>query len=85
MVRVGGMGYTINVDAAIGSRITGLHLLGSGAPIEPGKEYVVAGWGSVNEAVEGPPIWEVVGTYLKHRQLLSPQQRKSVKIVRAGG
>jgi S-sulfosulfanyl-L-cysteine sulfohydrolase len=85
MVRVGGMGYTINVDAAIGSRITGLHLLGSGAPIEPGKEYVVAGWGSVNETVEGPPIWEVVGTYLKHRQLLSPQQRKSVKIVRAGG
>jgi sulfur-oxidizing protein SoxB len=85
MVRVGGMGYTINIDAAIGSRIAGLHILGSGAPIEAGKEYVVAGWGSVNEAVQGPPIWEVVGAYLRHRQLLSPQPRKSVKIVRAGG
>jgi S-sulfosulfanyl-L-cysteine sulfohydrolase len=85
MVRAGGMGYTINVDGAMGSRIAGLNLLGTGAPIEPRKEYVVAGWGSVNRNVEGPPIWEVVGAYLKHRQLLSPQPRKSVKIVRAGG
>jgi sulfur-oxidizing protein SoxB len=84
MVRVGGMGYTINVDAAIGQRITGMHMLGSGAPIEADKEYRVAGWGSVNEAVEGPPIWEVVATHLEHRQQLSPQPRKSVQIVRAG-
>ena len=84
MVRVGGMGYTIDVDATVGSRITGLHLQGSGTPIEPQKEYAVAGWGSVNEAVQGPPIWQVVATYLGHRQLLSPQPRKSVKIVRAG-
>ena len=84
MVRVGGMGYTINVDADIGSRITGLHFLGSGAPIEPTKEYAVAGLGSVNQGVAGPPIWEVVASYLKQRQLLSPQPRKSVKIVRAG-
>jgi S-sulfosulfanyl-L-cysteine sulfohydrolase len=85
MVRVGGMGYTINVDGAMGSRIAGLHMLGSGAPIKPEKEYVVAGWGSVNEGSEGPPIWEVVAAHLKTRQLLSPQARKSVKIMRAGG
>jgi sulfur-oxidizing protein SoxB len=85
MVRVGGMGYTINVDAAMGSRIADLHLLGSGAPIEAGKEYTVAGWGSVNQGVEGPPIWEVVASHLRSRQVLSPQPRKSVKIVRAGG
>ena len=65
MVRVGGMGYTINVDAVMGSRITGLHLLGSGAPIEPEKDYVVAGWGSVNEGAEGPPIWDVVAAHLE--------------------
>ena len=54
MVRVGGMGYTINVDAAMGERIANMHLLGSGAPIEAEKDYVVAGWGSVNEDTAGP-------------------------------
>ena len=85
MVRVGGMGYTMNVDAAMGARIANMHLLGSGAPIEAGKEYVVAGWGSVNPQVQGPPIWDVVASHLRERQVLSPQPRKSVKIVRAGG
>jgi S-sulfosulfanyl-L-cysteine sulfohydrolase len=44
----------------------------------------VAGWASVNQGTEGPAIWEIVGSYLKERQVLSPQPRKSVKIVRAG-
>jgi len=85
MVRVGGMGYTINVDAAMGQRIENMHLLGSGTLIEPDKDYVVAGWGSVNQDVEGPPIWDVVAAHLKRRQVLSPEPRKSVRIVRAGG
>jgi S-sulfosulfanyl-L-cysteine sulfohydrolase len=85
MVRVGGMGYTIAVDAEMGNRITNMHLLGSGAPIAAEKDYVVAGWGSVNQHTEGPPIWDVVAAHLKARQVLSPQPRKSVKIVRAGG
>ena len=53
MVRVGGMGYTISVDAAMGNRIANMHLLGSGAPIEADKDYVVAGWGSVNQETPG--------------------------------
>jgi sulfur-oxidizing protein SoxB len=85
MVRVGGMGYTIAVDAEMGNRITNMHLLGSGAPIVAEKDYVVAGWGSVNQHTEGPPIWDVIAAHLKGRQVLSPQPRKSVKIVRAGG
>jgi S-sulfosulfanyl-L-cysteine sulfohydrolase len=85
MVRVGGMGYTMNVDATMGSRIANLHLLGSGAPIEAEREYVVAGWGSVNQDTQGPAIWDVVAAHLKGRQILSPEPRKSVKIVRAGG
>ena len=84
MVRVGGMGYTIKVDAAMGSRIGNLHLA-SGEPIEAEKEYVVAGWGSVNQEVRGPAVWDVVAAHLKAQQVLSPQPRKSVKIVRAGG
>ena len=83
MVRVGGMGYTVNVDAAMGSRITSLYMLDSGAPIAADKDYRVAGWGSVVEGVSGPPIWDVVAAHLRNRQLLSPSPRKSVKIVRA--
>jgi sulfur-oxidizing protein SoxB len=85
MVRVGGMGYTINVDAPIGSRIGNMQLLRTGAPIEPGKSYAVAGWGSVNENVQGPRIWDVVGDHLKGRRELVPQPRQSVRVVRAGG
>jgi sulfur-oxidizing protein SoxB len=83
MVRVGAIGYTIHVDAPMGSRINNLHMLASGAPIEPHKTYVVAGWGSVNQGTVGPPVWDVVAAHLRNRRVLSPQPRKSVKIVRA--
>ena len=85
MVRVGGLGYTMNVDAPIGSRIGNLTLLRTAAPLEPAKTYVVAGWGSVNENVEGPPVWDLLGNYLKSQREVSPTPRQSVKIVRAGG
>jgi sulfur-oxidizing protein SoxB len=85
MVRVGGMAYTINVDAPIGSRIGNMTLLRTAMPLEPSRKYVVAGWGSVNEHVQGPPIWDVVADYLKSQRELSPRPRESVKIMRAGG
>ena len=53
MVRVGGMGYRINVAAKMGSRISDMTLLKTGKPIDPGKNYVVAGWASVNEGTKG--------------------------------
>ena len=34
MVRVGGMGFTVSVDAVLGARISNMHLLRNGAPIE---------------------------------------------------
>ena len=30
----------------------------------PSKDYVVAGWASVNEGTEGPPIWDVVMSHI---------------------
>ncbi len=65
MVRVGGMGYRINVKAKMGNRISDMTLLKSGEPIDPKKNYVIAGWASVNEGTEGPPIWDVVMNYVK--------------------
>ena len=64
MVRVGGLGYTVDVAAPMGSRISDLRLLRTGRPLEAGKDYTVAGWASVNEGTEGPPIWEVVFGHL---------------------
>ncbi|KUO69485.1 MAG: bifunctional metallophosphatase/5'-nucleotidase [Alphaproteobacteria bacterium BRH_c36] len=68
MVRVGGMGYRIDVRKPIGSRITDMTLLKSGEKIDPAKTYVVSGWASVNEGTEGPPIWDVVSDYLKKKK-----------------
>jgi sulfur-oxidizing protein SoxB len=85
MVRVGGLAYSINVDAPIGARIGNLTLLKTAAPLEPSRKYVVAGWGSVNENVQGPPIWELLAGYLQSQREVSPRPRHAVKIVRAGG
>src|SRR5205807_10517490 len=71
MVRCGGLGYTIDVGRPIGSRISGMTHLASGAPIDPAKEYTVAGWASVNEGTEGPPVWELVERYVARRQTVS--------------
>ena len=38
------------------------HPLRTGQRLDPAKEYAVAGWASVNEGTEGPPIWDVVTT-----------------------
>jgi sulfur-oxidizing protein SoxB len=83
MVRTGGLGFTIDVDARIGRRISSLHLVESGAAIDAGKEYVVAGWGSINENTEGPPVWEPLAAYLKDRQVISARAPKNVKFLRA--
>jgi S-sulfosulfanyl-L-cysteine sulfohydrolase len=85
MVRVGGLSYTINVDAPIGARIGNLTLMRTGAPLEPAKTYVVAGWGSVNENVEGPPVWDLLAQFLTSQREISPRPRQTVKILRAGG
>jgi sulfur-oxidizing protein SoxB len=63
MVRVGGLQYTVNPTAKMGSRITDLRL--KGKPLDPNKKYLVAGWASVQEGVSGTPVWEVVAEYLR--------------------
>ena len=80
MVRVGGMGYTIDPNGSMGGRISGMTLLKSGEAIEPSREYVVAGWASINEATEGPPIWEVVEDYLAKNPVVTLEENRSVTV-----
>ena len=83
MVRVGGMGYRVDVDAERGQRISEMVLAGSGAPIDPSRNYVVAGWASVNQGTEGPPIWEVLEAHIRNQGTVSVPRNDSV-VVEAG-
>ncbi len=85
MVRVGGLGFTIDVDASMGKRISDMVLLRTGEPIEAGRNYVVSGWASVNQGTEGPPIWDVVADYLKRQKVVRVEPNDSVKVVRSSG
>ena len=81
MVRTGGLGYTIDIGKPQGERISNLSLLNSGEPIDPARSYVVAGWASVNEGTEGPPIWEVVESHIGKLGNVSVAPNNSVEIL----
>ncbi|MGG7644579.1 thiosulfohydrolase SoxB [Rhodovulum sp. YNF3179] len=83
MVRVGGMGYQIDVTKPQGERITNMTLLKTGELIDPEKSYVVAGWASVNEGTEGPPIWEVVENYIARKERIQIEPNDTVKVIGA--
>ncbi len=64
MVRTGGISYTIDPKAKMGSRITNLQLTKNGKKLEASKSYKVAGWSTVGAKSPGEPVWETVETYL---------------------
>lgn len=83
MVRVGGMGYRIDITKPQGSRISEMTLLKTGEPIDPNRSYVVAGWASVNEGTEGPAIWDLVESWIRRKGTVTIDPNNSVKVVGA--
>jgi sulfur-oxidizing protein SoxB len=83
MVRCGGLGYTIDIRKRMGSRIGAMTHLKSGKPIDPAKDYTVAGWASVNEGTEGPPIWELVERHVADKKTVRIPENRAVKIIGA--
>jgi sulfur-oxidizing protein SoxB len=81
MVRCGGLGYTIDIAKPIGSRISGLTHLKSGKPVDAAREYTVAGWASVNEGTEGPPVWELVERYVTGQKTVRIEPNTSVRVI----
>jgi sulfur-oxidizing protein SoxB len=81
MVRVGGLSYRIDIAKPIGSRISDLTLTRSAAKLEAGKAYTVSGWASVNEGTEGPPVWDVVASWLEKHKTVRFDGGNSVKVV----
>jgi sulfur-oxidizing protein SoxB len=83
MVRTGGLGYRIDINKPQGERISDLTLLRTGEAIDPSKDYVVAGWASVNEGTEGPQIWDVVEDHIRKQGTVSVSPNDSVKVIGA--
>lgn len=83
MVRIGGMGYRIDINKTQGERITELTLLKTGEKIDPSKNYVVAGWASVNEGTEGPQVWDLVENYIRRNGIVKVNPNNSVQVIGA--
>ena len=81
MVRVGGMGYKININKSQGNRISEMTMLKTGDRIVPEKKYKVGGWASVNENTEGPPVWELVEKYIRRKKIIQIEKNNSVKVI----
>jgi sulfur-oxidizing protein SoxB len=81
MVRLGGVSYTIDISRPMGQRISDMTLRRTGQPIDPAREYVVAGWASVNEGTEGPPIWDVVIKHIQAKRVIAPAEASHVRIL----
>jgi len=69
--------------ASMGSRISDMEL--DGEPIDPDKEYSVAGWASVQEQEGGVPVWDVVTEYLRDRKTISHIELNELKLKNVKG
>ena len=83
MVRIGGMGYRIDINKPQGRRISDLILLKTGERIDPSKNYIVAGWASVNEGTEGPQIWDLVENFIRRNGSVKVNPNNSVNVIGA--
>jgi len=83
MVRVGGMSYSIDVSKPIRSRIGNMTLLRNGKAVDPASSYVVSGWASVNQATQGPPVYDVVQKYIEATKTIDIPDRQLVRVIGA--
>lgn len=81
MVRVGGFSYSCQPKADMGSRISDMKLISTGERIDASRHYVVGGWASVSEDVEGPAIYDLVEEYISKEKRIAPKQSGNVRII----
>ena len=80
MVRVGGLGFSMDISKPQGQRISDLTLLKSGEKLDPSKNYWVAGWASVNQGTQGPQIWDVVESYIRRKGTVSVTPNQAIRL-----
>ena len=79
MVRVGGLTYAIDPNAAMGARISDMRL--HGKPLDAGKTYKVAGWAPVAEGAGGEPVWDVVAQWLRQQKTVTPRKLNTPRLI----
>jgi sulfur-oxidizing protein SoxB len=75
---MGGLTYTIAPAKTMGQRISNIRA--SGKPLDPTKKYKACGWASVRE-VDGPPVFDVVASYLRSNKRVKLDPRPRVTVV----
>lgn len=84
MVRVGGLDYVLDPTQNIGQRISEIQI--KGKPLEEKREYLVAGWASVQEQPENlDDIWDVVSRYLREKKHLRIERVNTPKLKNVQG
>ncbi len=73
MVRSAGLSYTIRVNGGAGRRIEDLKV--RGRPVEPEKDYTVAGWASMAEQ-SGPEVYRVVLDHIREKKRIKVRHEK---------
>jgi sulfur-oxidizing protein SoxB len=62
----------------MGKRISDMEL--NGKPIDPNREYAVAGWASVAQPLDGRPVWDVVAEYLRDKKTIGHMELNEPRI-----
>ena len=81
MVRVGGINYTCAPKESMGNRISDLTLTKTGKKLDADQIYVVGGWASINENVEGPAIYNLMENYISQKKSIGLSAQQSVKVI----
>ena len=77
MVRVGGVTYTMDPAARVGSRISDLRI--GGRLVDADRRYKATGWASMMD-VDGPPVFDVVADHLRRVKQVKVDMRPRVKL-----
>jgi sulfur-oxidizing protein SoxB len=80
MMRVGGLGFELDVNAEPGARIGKLILLGANTQLEMDKTYLTAGWGFDLGGVAGSSMIDVLETYITKRRRVGTERVTSVTL-----
>ena len=65
----------------MGNRISDLRIISSDKLLESNKNYIVGGWGSVNQNVKGPPVYNLLENYISEKKIIKNSNTEAVKIV----
>ena len=84
MVRLGGLNYTLDPDADIGSRISDMRL-DNGDAIVASKNYKVAGWATVGSVSPGAPVWDVVAEHLRDKKVARIKRLNTPRLLNVQG